>query len=404
MDLHSGYPFFLLKYGFVNHYEALTEDKKTDIAIIGGGISGALAAYYLTKAGRNVTVLDKRNIGMGSTCASTSILQYEIDTPFRKLTEKVGEQNAVRSLKLGIEAIQSLKRISAELGKEIEFESKKSLYVCSFKKDLNDLIQEYEARKKYGFKVEYLTSEDILSKFGFTAPGAILSLNAGQLNSYMLTHKLMKYCMSKGGLVYDKTKIVKIQHLKNSVNLTTNNGFTVNAKTLVYACGYEIGEYLDKTFATLHSTYASASEPFKESELWYENSIIWETSRPYTYMRTTKDNRVIIGGKDENFNSAIKRDSLIRHKSKQLEKEFNQYFPQLEFKTDFRWAGTFAETKDGLPYIGKYKDPRSYYILGFGGNGITFSVIAAKIIRDLVMKKPNKDANIFSFNRKQDSK
>ena len=399
MDLRSGYPFFLLKDGFVNHYASLTEDKKTNVAIIGGGISGALAAYYLTKAGCDVIVLDKRNIGMGSTCASTSILQYEIDTPLHELAEKVGEQNAVRSLHLGIEAIQSLKQISAELGREIDFQSKKSLYVCSYKKDLEDLKLEYEARKKYGFKIKYLTSSDILSLFGFTAPGAILSHHAGQLNSYMLTHKLMEYCISKGNSVYDKTKIVKIQHSKNSILLKTNHGFTVNAKILVYACGYEIGEYLDKSFATLNSTYAVISEPFQESNLWYKNSIIWETSRPYTYIRTTNDNRVMIGGKDDRFSSAEKRDSLTSKKSKQLEKEFYKKFPQLGFKTDYRWAGTFAETKDGLPYIGKYKDPRSYYILGFGGNGITFSLIAAKIIRDMIMKKPNKDKNIFSFHR-----
>src|SRR5687768_8320197 len=105
MDLHSGYPFYLLKDGFVNHYEALASNIKTEVAIIGGGISGALTAYYLSKEGCDVVVLDKRSIGMGSTCASTSILQYEVDTPLFELAEKVGEQNAVRSLQMGVEAI-----------------------------------------------------------------------------------------------------------------------------------------------------------------------------------------------------------------------------------------------------------------------------------------------------------
>jgi glycine/D-amino acid oxidase-like deaminating enzyme len=72
----------------------------------------------------------------------------------------------------------------------------------------------------------------------------------------------------------------------------------------------------------------------------------------------------------------------------------------LKFKTDFGWAGAFASTKDGLPYIGSIPQrSNTYFALGFGGNGITFSVIAAQIICDLIKGKSNDDAAIFSFSR-----
>jgi len=117
-------------------------------------------------------------------------------------------------------------------------------------------------------------------------------------------------------------------------------------------------------------------------------------------MRTTSDKRILIGGRDEDFCNPAKRDKLIEKKKKQLVKDFKKIFPAIEFIPEFTWTGTFGETKDGLPFIGSYAPlPNSYFALGFGGNGITFSVIAAQIITDLIEGKENKDASIFSFDR-----
>ena len=96
----------------------------------------------------------------------------------------------------------------------------------------------------------------------------------------------------------------------------------------------------------------------------------------------------------------MKRDKLIKKKTALLKKDFLKLFPDIELIPEFSWTGTFGSTKDSLPYIGTYdKTPHTYYALGFGGNGITFSVIAAEIITDMIMGKKNKDALLYSFNR-----
>jgi glycine/D-amino acid oxidase-like deaminating enzyme len=142
------------------------------------------------------------------------------------------------------------------------------------------------------------------------------------------------------------------------------------------------------------------SEPFEQSKFWYKNSLIWETAQPYLYLRTTSDNRILIGGKDDKFYNPDKRDAKLRLKTKQLQQTFHKLFPHIDFKPDFEWAGTFCNTKDGLPYIGSIPQrSNTYFALGFGGNGITFSEIAATIITDLLSGKKNKDATIFSFTR-----
>ena len=74
--------------------------------------------------------------------------------------------------------------------------------------------------------------------------------------------------------------------------------------------------------------------------------------------------------------------------------------PDYQFQTDFVWAGTFGETKDGLPYIGEHPNfPGAYFVLGFGGNGITFSVIGMELVADMLKNKKHPLSDTFKFRR-----
>src|SRR5262245_47597537 len=116
MNLRAGYPYWLIKNGLPYEYPKLEQSLKTDVVVIGGGISGALAAYHLAQAGVNCVVVDARTIGLGSTCASTALLQYEIDVPLSKLIGIAGYDNAVRAYKLCERSIHSLHQIARNIG------------------------------------------------------------------------------------------------------------------------------------------------------------------------------------------------------------------------------------------------------------------------------------------------
>jgi glycine/D-amino acid oxidase-like deaminating enzyme len=400
MDLHSGYPFWLIKNGLPFEYPKLDRSIKTDVVILGGGISGALTAYHLINEAVDCVVVDARTIGLGSTCASTALLQYEIDTPLCRLKDKVGYSNAVQSYKLCVEAIDKI----AEIAKKIKFpgfEFKKSLYYAAYKKDIPFLKEEFAIRKENKFKVTYLEECDIKNQYNFSAPGAILSQEGAHLDAYLFTHFLHQYSIKKGLKIYDRTLISKIQHSKKGVLLKTQDNYQLHAKKLVYATGYEVIKYIDKKIVDLHSTYAISSERMSEStKLWKDGAMIWNTAKPYLYIRTLADKRVLVGGRDEFFFNPLKRDKLIKQKSMLLAKDFCKLFPELVFKPEFSWAGTFGSTRDGLPFIGTYKKlPHSLFALGFGGNGITFSVIAAEIIADIIKGRTNKNIKLFSFDR-----
>lgn len=399
MNLKSGMPFWLIKDGLPFTFPKLDKNIETDVVIVGAGISGALVRYYLINAGIECTMVDSRTIGLGSTSASTSLLQYEIDTPLHKLIDMVGKENAERSYQLCDYAIEELSKIAKKL-KVGEFEKKKSLFYAAYKKDIPMLEKEFEARKEAGFDVKLLSEKQIETQFGFKAPLAILSNHGAQTNAYAFTHKLLQFKKGKDLNIYDRTPVVKIETKKNGAILETETGFKIKAKKVIYATGYEVVEFIDKKIVDLQSTYATISEQYNEKNFWKDEVLIWNTANPYLYMRTTPDGRVLVGGRDENFYDPDKRNKLIEKKAKQLTKDVTKIFPHLAFKSEFSWTGTFGTTKDGLPFIGVYdKLPNSYFALGFGGNGITFSLIAAEIITDLIQGKPNKDAEIFSFDR-----
>lgn len=140
-------------------------------------------------------------------------------------------------------------------------------------------------------------------------------------------------------------------------------------------------EMIKDKFVDLISTYAIVGEVSEDDHSHLSETLFWNTAEPYNYFRTTDDNRVLIGGEDEEFVDAQKRDSLIGAKAEKLEKTLKKLLPSIKFRTDFTWAGTFGETKDGLPYIGEHPNfPSAYFVLGFGGNGITFSVIGMDML------------------------
>ncbi len=400
MKLNSGYPFWLIKDGLPFNYSKLEKSINIDVVILGGGISGALMGYFLTNAGVKCIVVDARTIGLGSTCASTSLLQYEIDTPLCELKDLVGLKNAVRSYQLCANSIETIKKISKKI-KYKEFKAVKSLYYAANKKDESFLKKEFTIRKENGFAVKYLNEKEIKKEFNIDAPGAILSDCGGKINAYSFANALHQYSIKNGLQVYDRTPIKKIKHNVKNVVLVTENGNTITTNKLIYATGYESVELIKKKIVNLISTYAVISEQANDKAVfWKDDVLVWNTAQPYLYMRTTIDKRILIGGRDEKFFDPEKRDKLIDKKKNLLVKDFNKIFPNIEFKPEFTWTGTFGETKDGLPFIGTYKPlSNSYFALGFGGNGITFSVIAAEIISDLIKGKKNKDAEIFSFDR-----
>lgn len=400
MQLVGGYPYWLIKDGLLYNYPALDRDIATNVLVIGGGISGAMVAYELANAGIECIVVDAHTIGLGSTCASTSLLQYEIDSPLYRLMDSLGKKAAVKAYKLNERAVKKIGKIDREI-KSNCFEKRKSLYYATTEAKCEELRKEYEARKENGFKVKWLTNKALRKQYGIDAPGAILSAVAGQIDVYHFTHALHQRSIKKKVQVFDRTKVTAIESANGLIRSMTDKGFVISSKNIVYANGYEAVNYIDPSIVEVNTTYAVASTQFNpDVKFWTKEVIIWNTAEPYLYMRTTPDRRILAGGHDEQFSDQFKLESLIEAKTQMLKKDVEQLFPYIEFEPEFSWSGTFVTTKDGLPFIGALEDkPNHFFALGFGGNGITYSQVASEMIRDMIVQGKTKNGKLFSFER-----
>ena len=170
MDLKSDSSFWPIQNGLIASYPGLDRDLNCEVAIVGGGITGALIAYYLSKAGVDTVLMEKRDIGTGSTSASTGLLQYEVDVPLHNLIEQIGRKDAKRSYHLCGEAIEKIARLTEELKDDCGFERKRSLFLARRPNDVSPLRSEYAARRKCGIELAFLKRAEIETKFSFSRP------------------------------------------------------------------------------------------------------------------------------------------------------------------------------------------------------------------------------------------
>lgn len=408
MDLLSCCPFWPIKDGLPASYPPLERDVACDVAVVGAGITGALVAWHLAEAGIDTVVLDRREAAHGSTAGSTALLQYEIDTPLWKLEQQLDPTRARRAYHDCLGAVQRIGRLAKKLRIDCGLEAKGSLLLARNRVHVGALRREFAARQAAGFDVEWWSRGELTRRCSLPQPAALLSRRpqAAQVDAYALAYGLLAAAKAKGAAVHDRTAVVRHRTSARGVELTTERGVRVRARWLVVASGYEVDRFLPARVMDLHSTYALASEPIAAFPGWPEDQpVIWETGDPYLYLRTTADCRVIMGGYDDPFRDPRARDRVLGAKVLALRRRFGQLFPRIRLEVATAWAGTFGKTTDGLPFIGEHPaSPRTWFALGYGGNGITYSLLAAELFRERLTEGTKRDSDLYGFARQNMSR
>jgi glycine/D-amino acid oxidase-like deaminating enzyme len=362
----------------------LDSDTRCDIAIIGGGITGALAAEHLTGLGHDVIVVDREREGYGSTAASTAMLQWEIDLPLRRLAELYGFEKAADVYRRSFKAVEGLIESVATLGLGSAFNPRDTVYLAAGDIGPRELLEECALRGKAGLPGQLLDHTTLQSHYGFDRAAAIVSPGSAEGDPLSLCHALLHVAATRGARLI-RGEAVAFDSTAGSAVVTLDCGRTIEARHVVLATGYVMPDCVQSDLHRVASSWAIATLPQASEVLWPGPALVWEASQDYVYCRTTVDGRIIIGGEDEDDDDPDHRKAAGPQKTAALLARLQALVPGAAPTLGHAWSGAFGQTGDGLPLIGRVPGhPRLLAAYGYGGNGITFSFLASRLMGALI--------------------
>jgi glycine/D-amino acid oxidase-like deaminating enzyme len=271
------------------------------------------------------------------------------------------------------------------------------------------LSREFRARKKAGLPGRWLSSRALYRKTGIRAQAAILTTGNAQVNPLVACYSLLEAARARGAKVFERSRARRIVTSKSGVRVETARA-TIHAGIVVVASGYAAPELRGRLGRfRMRDTYVIAMprhRPPSSRDKRVPKTMAWDTDRPYHYLRWTEDGRLLVGGEDTHHRAVKGARGRLARAERRLVDYLHETCPELaKGKPEFGWEGLFAETPDGLPFIGHHsRFPRHLFALGYGGNGMTASFLAGTLLLRLYQAGPSaakarKIIKLFAFRR-----
>jgi glycine/D-amino acid oxidase-like deaminating enzyme len=385
-------------------YSRLAHNVHVDVAVIGGGVTGAAVAWMFARSGVRVAVLEASRVGHGSTAASTALLMQEPDTDLVDLVRRFGETDARRIWRLTRDATKDFIGTLAALRIRCHLEHRDSVYYAPGTKAARRLHLEWRHRRRAGLAGRWMDPSALRRLTGIDGAGAIRTSGNAQVNPYLASTGLLRAARGRGARIFERSRVDRIDTDADGATLGVN-GRAVRCKQVVIATGYATPDFkpLVGRFRLLH-TYVVATGPLTAEarrDIGLGDVMLWDTGRPYHYARWTADNRLLLGGGDRPRVPERQRAKALREGAARVWRHFEIQYPALRrVDAGLAWEGLFATTPDGLPFIGVHPDyPKHLFALGYGGNGMTFGFLGARLLLDWYCGKPSDDHRLFGFAR-----
>lgn len=375
-------------------FPRLNENIKTDVAIIGAGISGITTAYLLVKEGFKVTLFNDGTICNGTTGYTTAKITAQHGLIYDKLITHFGEEQAKLYYQANQEAVEFIRQTVSELQIDCDFQEEDAYLYADTDESLNQLHTEWEAYEKLGLAGHWHESLPI----PIVVKGAIQMPHQAQFHPLHYLQALLEYIISHGGTVYENTSISEDVTVKDDgiIVLNTEHDHQITCKHAVSASHFPFTDGGGLFFTRLHAerSYSVAIEP----EIPFESGMYINCGYPTRSLRSAKYNGkdvILVGGETHKTGKGI---CTIQH-YEQLEQFGGKLYGIRDIP--YRWSTQDLVTLDNVPYIGQItkNHPNIYVTTGFGKWGMTTSTLSGLLIRDLIQGRDNRYAEVFTPSR-----
>jgi len=383
----------------VAEYPALAADHEVDVAIVGGGMTGASTAFLLKHAGRRVALIERDRCAQLDTGNTTAHLTHVTDKPLSELVSALGRDHAGAVWDAGIAAVEQISRNVGAAAIDCDFAWVPGYYHASIeaqRDERDSLSAEANLVQELGFPAEYVARVPL-----FDVPGVRFP-NQAVFHPLKYVDGLLRRVPGDGSFVFEKSNVERIEEADSgSSRILVHAGrHTIRCGFVVIATDVPLAGLSNLVRATLlqaklapYTTYAiGARIPGRRIPA----ACYWDSSDPYYFLRTAPLNGaqdyVVFGGLDHKTGQV--EQTAERYTA--LERTLERYVP--DAKVEHRWSGQVVESHDGLPFIGTTTG-NQFVATGFSGNGITFGTVAAMMARDAVCGRSNPWSALFSPDR-----
>jgi len=385
-------------------YPSLSGRHQASVAIVGGGMTGALVAHAFASAGISTILLEASDVGRGSTASSSALLLQEPDLELTELAHRYGRRRSRRIWQISRDSVQALVKLLRRLRIACDLQRRDAVYYATDAAGVARLHSEYELRASCGFDATWLGPGALRRATGIAGRGAIRTQGSAQFDPYRACLGILRAAVATGAQVFERSPVRRIMAERDRVRLWTREGM-LESERVVIATGYATSQLrpLAGRFR-MYRTYVLATEPAGDQdrrELGLSDVMVWDTARPYHYARWTPEHRLLLGGGDRLVRPGVRRRQQFVAAVGALRAYFEARLPAVSaLETEFAWEGLFATTPDSLPYIGPHRRyPRHWFALGYGGNGMTFGFLAARLLLERWQRAMSGDHALFEFGR-----
>jgi glycine/D-amino acid oxidase-like deaminating enzyme/nitrite reductase/ring-hydroxylating ferredoxin subunit len=372
------------------HYPQWSGQTNYDVAIIGGGITGLTTALLLKESGYRVVVLERYKIGFGTTGSSTGYLTADPDFGYMELDKNFGKEGIQLAQMAMSEGIDLIEDICQKYNIDCDFRRLPAYHYTDNIIGVEDIKEDYIGILKADLNGRLVKKVPL----PFMSYLSVKICGQAQFHSLKFLNGLSSLIDGDGSNIFEKSPVIHYENGDPCVLRVGGVKRTLKVKSIVVATHTAIGLHILNSSVVPYRSYVIASKINNE----YPFALFWDQCDPYHYIRFQPHSQfeqiLIVGGFDHKTGSVMdENDHYVK-----LEKYIREKFQIKQIIN--KWSAQWYRSIDGLPYIGR-EEPNSnvYMAIGFGGDGLTWGSISAKINRDLILGLSNQYSQLFSPSR-----
>jgi glycine/D-amino acid oxidase-like deaminating enzyme len=379
-------------------YPSLQQNLEIDIVVIGAGITGISTASYLTEAGKKVAIIDADTVGSGTTGLSTGNLYIPVQPYYQTICEKFDLETAKTVAQARQFAIDQIEKNITEKNIECNFSRRPWYFYTNEENKIDFLNKEIETFKQMDLPCEYLTDLPLPLKY---KKAAVMEQQA-RFHPLNYLQGMAAHLHQQGCLIYENTRVIEYEEKREFCIVKTDNG-NIRAKKIIIATHTPIGFNLSQMFTAPYRSYIIAGA---EQDQEYPEAHFWNLDHPFLSLCThalnidnknknNKPNMLMLAGSHHK----IDQDKQAISHYTQLKFELQKLLPNVEVR--YQWSAQHYQATDNIPYIGLASRfaKHTYIATGYFADGLTYGVLAGKLLSDRILQNTDRHRNTFRANR-----